>query len=37
MKNDKVYDSWHGTTVVSVRKNKEVVIATTVKLLWVTQ
>ena len=27
MKNDKVYDSWHGTTVVSVRKNKEVVIA----------
>ena len=27
MKNDKVFDSWHGTTVVSVRKNKEVVIA----------
>ncbi len=27
MKNDKVFDNWHGTTVVSVRKNKEVVIA----------
>ena len=27
MKKDKVFDSWHGTTVVSVRKNKEVVIA----------
>ena len=27
MKNDKMFDSWHGTTVVSVRKNKEVVIA----------
>ena len=27
MKNDKMFDNWHGTTVVSVRKNKEVVIA----------
>ena len=27
MKNDKLFGNWHGTTVVSVRKNKEVVIA----------
>ena len=27
MINDKFYDKWHGTTVVSVRKKNEVVIA----------
>ena len=27
MKNEKVFSNWHGTTVVSVRKNKQVVIA----------